>query len=272
MSKATSALLLCVLAAAHVQADTRVGCSGQPGDYEMCVGEACYQANGRTVLYRFYSSMCEDANSYTCVVGDQRDDGTYDMWPAVQLDSGGYDSCDPNGPDYQPPAATETHAEDVSVPVVDTDTSTDDWWWDTEEPEPLPPRHCSRVEGVESSSYHTLEGEGVLCVPVVVPEGATEEETVVVVTLEPANDDHDLCAWENEEAWESQELYAKCHEWRHSRLPELHCRSSLGGTDTEQVRIDTNAEGLMACIVPWQGAMGGWSLSFGETEPQAEED
>ena len=279
-SRKALAAFVATMIVASGYADTTVGCSGQPGDYEMCVGDPCYQRLAtRTPFYRFFTSECDDADSYTCVVGDQRADGTYDMWPAAwDPDSSSYVSCDSRGPTVEvpPEPPTPVPAEDASVPVVDTDASTDDSWWDTEEPEPLPPRHCARTEGLEFVAYHTLEGEGALCVPIVLPVGDTEtegddrEEAVVVVALEPAYDDHDLCVWESGEEWESHELYAQCHEWRHSRLPGLHCRSSLGGTDSEQVRVDSNAGGLMACVVPWQGGTGGYTLSFGAAETQPE--
>ena len=276
---AAAAACLCV------GADTRVGCLGQPDSYEMCTGCSCYQPNCRTTDASYFSTMCPETGTYTCLMGDERADGTMDMWPASwDAGSGAFVSCDPNGPDpHDPNEAVTTNAgqdDTANLPPAETTTDNattttddhaDDWWATDEwEPEPLPPRLCRRTEGVEATVHTTIEGKGVLCVPI----DTAPDKGDVVLSLSPAFDDHDLCVWVDDPEWAADERYADCHGWRHHRLIELHCRSSLGGTDVEQVRVEREDEdedeaiALMACAVPWQAATGGYTLQIGSAEAE----
>ena len=78
----------------------------------------------------------------------------------------------------------------------------------------------------------------------------------VLVTVKPHEQDFDLCIWENDEDWHQNDRYEDCHGHRHNPPAALHCRSSNGGTETDQVRISDDGAGLMACVVGYQGARG----------------
>ena len=87
------------------------------------------------------------------------------------------------------------------------------------------------------------------------------KDSEVLVTLRFHEQDHDLCVWEHDEDWDERDRYADCHGHRRAHPEDLHCRSSRGGADVEQVRIDDGGDGLMACVVPWQGASGTYRFS-----------
>ena len=115
-------------------------------------------------------------------------------------------------------------------------------------------RRCTSVNPAGAHDQALLVEDTDRCIEI------TEETGPVTVTLVPGSQDHDLCVWEFDGGWADSDRYAQCHGHRHSPPDDLHCRSSNGGTQTDQVEIDDRGGNLMACVAGYQGATGGYKL------------
>lgn len=115
-------------------------------------------------------------------------------------------------------------------------------------------RRCTSVNPAGAHDQAVLVEHTDRCIEI------TEETGPVTVTLVPGSQDHDLCVWELDGDWADSDRYAQCHGYRNSPPADLHCRSSNGGTQTDQVEIDDSGGNLMACVAGYQGAAGGYKL------------